>query len=404
MHKVKTEPGMAEHQRFMQRCLDLAALGLGETSPNPMVGAVVVYEGNIIGEGYHHRCGEAHAEVNAIASVQDMETLKESTLYVSLEPCNHRGRTPACTDLILRVGIPRVVVAIQDPCPKVNGSGLERLRENGVEVIVGVLQKEAEFQNRRFLTFHNSKSPYIILKWAQSSDACLDILREIPSTLFSKNIAYPTKAIRISNVQSRDWVHRWRSEEDAILVGSRTALLDDPALTVRVWDGKNPIRMVLDSCLRIPVDRILFTDHSALTWVITDENVYPVAVEKFADFKHVRVFGLDFSDSQNAKDGAIQQLLQLMYTHNIQSVLIEGGAQILQSFLNAGCWDEIRVFRAAETIMQLYHAQQSTSESQDEQVEGLKAPNLDHLQPQDCISLEDNELWVYYNTCFNLSK
>lgn len=419
-----------EHEKYMRRCLELAALGLGHTSPNPMVGAVVVHQGRIIGEGYHHRCGEAHAEVNAIAAVQDLTLLKEATLYVSLEPCNHQGRTPACTDLILRTGIPRVVLAIQDPFPKVNGSGIERLRANGVEVTVGILAAEAEHLNRRFFTYHRHKRPYVVLKWAQTRDGYLDALRPV----FRKNVTSETevigKALRISNDQSRYWLHRWRSEEDAILVGTQTAYLDNPSLTVRFWDGRNPIRLVLDRSLRLPLQLELFADASALTWVITDRQNKERASERFAGLSHVRVFDLDFSEVAKSPEGLVSPLLHLLYRQEIQSLLVEGGAQVLNGFLKSGDWDEIRIFKARKTlasalsissasgssvpsssVLSLSSSSSSVTcssvpgasvpdslEGVDASVEGVKAPDVKEFVPQEKYNLGDNALWVYYRS------
>lgn len=393
---------MGVHETYMQRCLDLAALAIGETSPNPMVGAVVVYNDHIIGEGYHHRCGEPHAEVNAIASVKDLSLLKDSTLYVSLEPCNHVGKTPACTDLILRVGIPRVVVAVQDPFPKVNGSGIERLRSAGVEVITGVLQQEAAHQNRRFFTYHCAKRPYIILKWAQSADGFLDAKRSATVGIGENN---PDGPVRISNEWTRYWLHRWRSEEDAIMVGTQTALLDNPTLTVRAWEGRNPVRIVPDRTLKLPSGLNLFEDASALTWLITDQHLVQQASDKFAGYGHVRVFGMDYTQANDPEVGLIAQWMHLLYEQGIQSLLVEGGAQLLQSFLEAGAWDEIRIFESRKTLHQLQHAMnESCIPAADLEVAGVSAPRIPQGLIPDISTIGDNELRVYYNTVFNSSN
>lgn len=228
---------------YMRRCLQLAAMAEGHTSPNPMVGAVVVYDGRIIGEGYHRCCGEAHAEVNAIASVRDKSLLSRSTLYVSLEPCSHFGKTPPCCDLVISCGIPRVVVGCLDPFPQVAGRGVARLREHGVEVTVGVLEDECRRLNRVFMTFQLKARPYILLKWAQSADGFMDYNRqseELPA--------------RLSDDITRVWVHRLRAVSDAILVGTNTVLKDNPSLTVRYWSGRNPLRVTIDRHGRIPLD------------------------------------------------------------------------------------------------------------------------------------------------------
>lgn len=392
---------MEVHEKYMQRCIDLAALAIGQTSPNPMVGAVVVHNGQIIGEGYHHRYGQAHAEVNAIAAVQNRNLLKESTLYVSLEPCNHYGKTPACTDLILRVGIPRVVIAVQDPFPKVNGSGIQRLRTEGVEVITGVMQKEAEYQNRRFFTFHCAKRPYIILKWAQTVDGFLDVKRGISG---GEEIGSFSEPLRISNEFSRYWLHRWRSEEDAILIGTQTALLDDPALTVRAWEGKNPVRVVLDRSSRLPAHLTIFTDSSALTWIMTDQHLHAQVSKRFADAAHVRVFGIDFSQADDPEVGVVAQLLHLLYEHNIQSLIIEGGGHLLQSFLDEGAWDEIRIFNASKTLNQLQKSRTSNLAAEDEDKEGIAAPRIRGEHEIERTILGDNELWISYKNFWSSSK
>lgn len=369
----------------MNRCLDLAALAEGETSPNPMVGAVVVHQDRIIGEGYHHRCGEAHAEVNAIASVQNRELLKDATLYVSLEPCNHVGKTPACTDLILKVGIPRVVVAVQDPFPKVNGSGIERLRKEGVEVITGVLESEAALQNRRFFTFHRAKRPYIILKWAESADGFLDGLRPASGMGISNK---SEGAFRISNEWTRILLHRWRSQEDAIMVGTQTALMDNPALTARVWEGKNPVRIVPDRTLRLPEDLTLFSDASAQTWLITDARLLAKAQERFEHRSHIQVFGIDVNSPADPRTGILAQMLHLLYEQNRQSLLVEGGRELLLSFLELGLWDEIRIFRAPAVFLN----------------KGVSAPPVPKGFTRNTRWVSDNEWITIYNTLFSSSR
>lgn len=305
----------------MHRCLELARLGGGHVAPNPMVGAVLVHtrpdtgEERIIGEGYHQQYGKAHAEVNCIAAVkeEDRDLIASSTIYVSLEPCAHHGKTPPCADLIIRMGIPRVVVGCRDPFPQVNGKGIERLLAAGVEVVVGVLEAECVALNKRFFTFNTLHRPYMVLKWAQSVDGF---------------IAGTTGRTYISNDYSNRLVHKWRSEEAAILVGPRTALLDDPALTARLWSGPDPIRLVIDKRLELPASLQLF-----------DGKVRTVV---FNGLRHQEEGMLQYY--QLADDSSlVHQLSVALHRLKIQSVLVEGGARLLQSFIDADCWDEARV-------------------------------------------------------------
>lgn len=250
---------MTIDEKYMRRCIQLARNGICHAAPNPMVGAVIVRDGKIIGEGYHVRCGEGHAEVNAIASVKDESLLKDATIYVSLEPCSHYGKTPPCADLIIRKGIPRVVVGCVDPFSLVAGRGIQKLRDAGIEVTVGVLEKECRELIRAFVTFNLKKRPYITLKWAQSADGFLDIRRE------------DGNAVRLSTPLSTLAVHKMRAEQKAILVGRRTALLDNPSLTVREWYGQNPLRLVIDRQLTLPSHLHLF-DGSTPTLVFTEKE------------------------------------------------------------------------------------------------------------------------------------
>ena len=249
----------AQDELYMMRCLQLAAMAEGQTSPNPMVGAVVVHDGKIIGEGYHHRAGEPHAEPNAIASVKDESLLKEATMYVSLEPCSHWGKTPPCADLIVRKGLKRVVIATLDPNPKVAGRGVKILQDAGIEVVVGVLEEEARWLNRRFMTVQEKHRPYVILKWAETADGIIDVCREEKGN----------GPIKISNSVTKTLNHQVRVEEDAIMVATCTALLDDPHLTVTKWTGRNPVRVLLDRSLRVPADYRIFDD-AARTIVFVD--------------------------------------------------------------------------------------------------------------------------------------
>lgn len=310
---------MLEDEKYMARCLQLAALGRGHVSPNPMVGAVIVCDGKIIGEGYHRKCGEAHAEVNAIRSVKEEALLRKSTIYVSLEPCSHWGKTPPCSKLIIEKGIPRVVVGIQDPFFEVAGRGIRMMREAGVEVAVGVLEKECLALNKAFFTVQQKKRPYVILKWAQSADGFMDRLRPEGSE---------EKPAQISNEINSILVHKLRAESDAILVGTNTALLDNPKLTVRKWDGSDPIRVLLDRRLRVPHSMALL-DGSVPTWIFTEK-------EKESDFNE-NYITIPFDASFPAN------MLQEMAAREVQTLLVEGGAQTLSLFLSSGYWDEARV-------------------------------------------------------------
>ena len=309
----------------MHRCLQLAEAGAGQVAPNPMVGAVLVYNNNIIGEGYHRQYGMSHAEVNCIASVQktDLHLVDKSVMYVSLEPCAHYGKTPPCADLIIEHRIPKVVIGCRDPFPEVNGKGIEKLLAAGVAVTTGVLEKECRQFNKRFFTFHTLRRPYIILKWAQSSDGA---------------IAGPGgSAVQISNAYSSRLVHRWRSEEAAILVGTRTALLDDPALTTRLWPGKNAVRLVVDRQLKLPASLRLF-DGTAPT-VIFNELSNTVSMDGNNVFTDKRNLFCQITRGENT----IHQIIKSIHHLNIQSVLVEGGAKLLQSFINENAWDEARI-------------------------------------------------------------
>ena len=304
---------MTIDEKYMQRCIQLARNGICHTAPNPMVGAVIVRDGKIIGEGYHVCCGHGHAEVNAIASVKDESLLKEATIYVSLEPCSHYGKTPPCADLIIRKGIPRVVVGCVDPFSLVAGRGIQKLRDAGIEVTVGVLEKECRELIRAFITFNVKKRPYITLKWAQSADGFIDIRRDEGAP------------VRLSTPLSILAVHKMRAEQKAILVGRRTALLDNPSLTVREWYGQDPLRLVIDRQLTLPPHLHLF-DGSTPTLVFTEK-------EK-ADTQNLTYVTLDFGQN------ILPQIMQVLYERKIQTLLVEGGSQTLQSFLEQGLWDE----------------------------------------------------------------
>ncbi|MDL2222731.1 bifunctional diaminohydroxyphosphoribosylaminopyrimidine deaminase/5-amino-6-(5-phosphoribosylamino)uracil reductase RibD [Bacteroidales bacterium OttesenSCG-928-M11] len=271
---------MVFNEKYMLRCLQLAAKGRGRVAPNPMVGSVIVWNDSIIGEGYHRTYGESHAEVNAIASVKDVDLLKDSTLYVNLEPCSHYGKTPPCADLIINKGIPRVVIGIQDPFPKVAGGGIKRLIDAGIEVVVGVLEDACRELNKRFLVFHANHRPYIILKWAQSSDGFIDKLREVGDK---------QTPVKFSDDFTQILVHKLRAEENAIIVGKNTERLDSPLLTTRYWDGKNPVKIELDN------------------------------------------------------NKTLSELMGEMYDLGWQSLIVEGGSRLLSSFIKEGLWDEARI-------------------------------------------------------------
>lgn len=305
---------MTKDEKYIARCIQLAKNGLCNAAPNPMVGAVIVHNDTIIGEGYHIRCGEAHAEVNAVRSVKDKSLLKESTIYVSLEPCSHHGKTPPCADLIINKGIPRVVVGCQDPFSLVAGRGIAKLREAGIEVKVGVLEEECRQLIRRFVTFNTLRRPFITLKWAESADGFIDLHRtEGHPYIFSSPL-------------SSMLVHKRRAEHSAILVGRRTALLDNPSLTTRNWFGKNPVRMVIDKDLTLPKHFALF-DGSVRTLVFTQRE----DTSNRPNVEHIR---LDF------KIDILPQIMEVLYKEKLQSLMVEGGSILLQSFIDAGCWDE----------------------------------------------------------------
>ena len=305
---------MTKDENYIARCIQLAKNGLCNAAPNPMVGAVIVHNDIIIGEGYHIRCGEAHAEVNAIRSVKNENLLKESTIYVSLEPCSHYGKTPPCADLIINKGIPKVVVGCMDPFSLVAGKGIQKMRDAGIEVTVGVLEEECRQLIRRFITFHTHRRPFITLKWAQSADGFIDLHRTgghpfIFSTPLSSMV-----------------VHKRRAEHAAILVGRKTALLDNPSLTTRSWYGKNPVRMVIDKDLTLPFHLALF-DGSTPTIVFTAQQEAPVLPQ-------VEYIVLDFSRD------ILPQIMEVLYQKKLQSLMVEGGSILLQSFIDNNCWDE----------------------------------------------------------------
>ncbi|MEN8116472.1 MAG: bifunctional diaminohydroxyphosphoribosylaminopyrimidine deaminase/5-amino-6-(5-phosphoribosylamino)uracil reductase RibD [Bacteroidota bacterium] len=317
---------MTTSEKYMMRCLELAKKGAGYVSPNPMVGCVVVYNGVVIGEGYHKLYGQAHAEVNAINSVRQPELLKKSTLYVTLEPCAHHGLTPPCSDLIVATQIPKVVIGTIDPFAKVAGKGIEKMQNAGIEVEVGILEKECRELNKRFFTFHEKKRPYIFLKWAQTEDGFIDIDRS------NEQFGEPTW---ITGEESLIRVHKMRAEEDAIMVGTKTAEKDNPSLTVRNCKGNNPLRIVIDKNLRLPNNLSLF-NNSAKTIVL---NSTINKTEKNTEYIQV-----------NFSQNIIPQILEILHEKNILSLIVEGGRQLLESFIESGLWDEAHVYTGNKTF------------------------------------------------------
>lgn len=307
---------MIEFQQYMHRCIQLARLGAGSVSPNPMVGAILVHEGRIIGEGWHRRYGEAHAEVNVVraAAQADRLLIPQSTLYCSLEPCFHHGKTPPCVDLILEQKIPRVVISNTDPNPLVAGQSIKKLRESGVEVTTGILESEGQYLNRAFFTWILKKRPHVVLKWAQSSDGF---------------IARKGERTAISGPLIQRLAHRWRSESDAILVGTTTALTDNPRLDNRLYSGKSPLRIALDFTAKIP-DSAFLLDDSIPTWILG-----PARHSCFQNTIFINI----------TAENWIPALLQELYESKQAILLVEGGANTLAQFLDAGLWDEIRVIQ-----------------------------------------------------------
>jgi diaminohydroxyphosphoribosylaminopyrimidine deaminase / 5-amino-6-(5-phosphoribosylamino)uracil reductase len=334
----------------MRRCIELAKKGEGNVAPNPMVGSVIVYNGQIIGEGFHQKYGEAHAEVNAINSVKDKSLLKQSTIYVNLEPCAHHGKTPPCSDLIITNKIPHVVIGSKDTFSKVNGKGIERLKQNGVEVDTGVLEKECRFLNKRFFTFHEQKRPYVILKWAQTRDGFID-----------KKRGRNEKGVNwISTPETRSLVHSWRSHEMGILVGRKTIENDNPKLNVRDVHGNNPIRIILDPNLKLKLDEKSGND-IAKTYIINT-----LLSEKHDEIEWVQL-----------KDMGISAILEAIWELTIQSIMVEGGSHTLQQFIDSNAWDEIRIIEGESFFK-----------------EGLKAPIID-LQPTKKMQFGKDNIYYY---------
>ena len=339
----------------MERCLELASLGLGTTYPNPLVGSVIVHNDKIIGEGWHRKAGEPHAEVNAINSVADKSLLKEATIYVSLEPCSHFGKTPPCADLIVKHKIPKVVVGSIDPNPRVSGSGIQKLKDAGIAVTTGILKEQCDWINRRFFSSKKLHRPYIILKWAQTADGYI-----APKYKDKK------EPVWITGQESRQLVHKWRSEESAILIGVQTALSDDPSLTTRSWPGESPVRIVLDPNGRL-TDELKVLDGSVRTLIFS------------SDSSNNKSENLHYLNTER-KEISIEKLLNSIYEENLQSVIIEGGANTLSRFIDSGLWDEARVFTGSSEFG-----------------EGIVAPELP-LDPKQTKMIHKDRLDFYFNT------
>ncbi len=343
------------HEKYMRYCLQLANNGRGFVSPNPMVGSIVVHNDKIIGQGWHREYGKAHAEVNAINSVKDKSLLSESTLYVNLEPCSHVGKTPACSSLIIEKKIPHVVIGCSDSFKEVNGKGIAMLRKAGIKVTLGVLEEESRKLNARFFTFHEKKRPYIILKWAQTSDGFID---------FNRNADTPIGPNWITDDFARIKVHKWRSEEDAILVATNTAQKDNPSLNVRDYAGNHPVRIVLDRNLRLPQNLNLF-DNSIPTLVFSERQ----GISK-KNCKYITV---------NEDEAVFEKVLKVSYAMGLQSLIIEGGAEFLNHVISKNLWDEARIFIGDKQF-----------------ISGIKAPRL-NKQPQLVERGSNSNLYFAYN-------
>jgi diaminohydroxyphosphoribosylaminopyrimidine deaminase/5-amino-6-(5-phosphoribosylamino)uracil reductase len=341
---------MQEQKKYMQRCLELAARGLGRVSPNPMVGCVIVSNDRIIGEGYHQCYGQAHAEVNALQSVKT-PLPADAVMYVSLEPCNHYGKTPPCTEAILSSGIRQVVIACRDARQSFRGNGVGYLRKHGVQVTTGLMNDEARYLNRRFFTYHEQKRPYVILKWAQTADGFIGYGGGTSSRLV------------VSNQAAHQLVHRWRSEEDAILAGANTLLADNPQLTTRLWKGKSPVRVIIDRNLSLPSHLRVF--NSDIRVIILNEK-------KSGEQGHLNY--IQVSCRQPAA------LLSALHQQQIQSLLVEGGTKTLQMFLREGLYDEMRVIVSPHRVHQ-----------------GIRAPQID-LMTGSMQRLGDNRLFILHKT------
>jgi diaminohydroxyphosphoribosylaminopyrimidine deaminase/5-amino-6-(5-phosphoribosylamino)uracil reductase len=342
--------------KYMQYCLQLAKLGEGHTAPNPMVGCVIVFEGKIIGEGFHQRYGGPHAEVNAINSVKDVRLLKHSTLYVNLEPCSHTGKTPPCADLIIEKMIPRIVVGTVDPNPEVAGKGIEKLKEARLEVIAGILNNESKELNRRFFTFHQEKRPYIILKWAQTANGFVDSIRT--TTEQGKQIWITDEIARIA-------VHKQRSTEGAIFIGTETALKDNPSLTLRDWYGQQPLRIVTDLNNKLPSQLTLY-----------DGKTKTITISKEAPQTEIKSLFVVTDNDNNV----VNTLLNFLYDEKILSVIVEGGTKTLQHFIDLNLWDEAHIYTGNLKFDK-----------------GIKAPEFDLKHKVSTETFPQSELTIFRN-------
>ena len=340
---------MKTHEHFIDKCIRLARKGALDVSPNPMVGCVIVNDGEIIGEGYHKEYGKNHAEVNAINSVKDKSVLKNSILYVNLEPCCHHGKTPPCTDLIIKYNIPKVVIGCIDTFSKVSGQGIKKLKDNSVEVIYGVLEKDCIELNKRFFCYHIKKRPYIILKWAKSKDNFIAPINQ-------------EKPFWMTCEKSKKLVHSWRAEEDAILVGRKTVVADNPSLTVRMCEGKNPIRIVIDKELSLNEKSNVFDDQAE---TIVINNIKSTKVDKTTYLK------ADFNNLN-------QDILNQLYNRDILSLIIEGGAITINSFIEKNLYDEIRVFTTDKILKK-----------------GVNSPELPDINLIETSIINNDKLEVY---------
>ena len=352
---------MIDHKLYIKRCLQIAKNGIGVSRPNPSVGAVVVYQNKIIGEGFTSAYGGNHAEVNAINAVKDKALLKKATIYVTLEPCSHFGKTPPCADLIVKHQLKNVVVGCVDSNSLVAGKGIERLINAGINVIVGVLEDECKEDHNRFFTVQNKKRPYIILKWAQTKDGFVAPLTKVEQ-----------KPVWISNPYSQQLVHKWRAQEHAILVGTNTVIADNPKLNVRSWTGHNPVRIVLDRTLRIPKNSNVL-DGSVKTIVICDKKIL-----NSNGFQSLEIINIIF-EAIDFQNNIAKQVCDVLQKHQIQSVIIEGGTQTLQTFIDENIWDEARVF-VGETTFKV----------------GVKAPVFKKVVKEE-INIKTDVLKIYTN-------
>ena len=344
---------MQLHEKYMHRCLELAILGKGNVSPNPLVGSVIVYDDEIIGEGYHEKYGHSHAEVNAIKSVKNKMLLEKATLYVNLEPCSHHGNTPPCCELIAKHKIPNVVIGCTDSSKKVNGKGISYLKRENTKVTIGILEKECQWLNRRFFTFQSKKRPYIILKWAQTKDGFIDKIRNKDDSGINW----------ITSSKMKLLVHQWRANEDAILVGRKTVENDNPKLTVREVEGRNPLRIVIDPNLSLT-------------------NKYHI----FNDEAKTLIFNYNKNENQNtnefikiSKNSPVNDILSKLYQHELSSVIIEGGASTIQHFIDEGFWDEARVIEGNIKFK-----------------EGIICPKL-NSEKHSSLELNTDTIKTYYN-------